>query len=460
MAEKWESHSYLSNWVRSIYEQKNDIPGLVVAIAKDGEVFFLEAHGYADLEKKTKMTTGHVFRIASHSKTFTAIAIMQLQEKEKLRIDDYVVNYLPWLKQHNDKRFSKVTIRQLLSHGAGVIRDGLNQDYWSLDARFPDEARLKKDILDADLILDTNTKMKYSNFGYSILGMVIAAVSNTPYNQHVTDHIIKPLGLKNTQPELSDEIMDRLVTGYSRVGQNKKRLPIKHINTHAMSPATGFCSTAEDLCKYFSAHMIGSGVLLSDESKKEMQRTQWRVENTSEREEYGLGLSIDYVNDRRFVGHGGGFPGHITQSLFDPKDKLVIVVLTNGLRSGASHIAISIAGIFDYAINDNESIKRNWLKYAGRYEGLWYGTDILPKGNKLLSVDTSSWEPFREATELEHAAGNKFKIIKTNSYGSEGEVVEFKLDKSGKVSHVVFAGEKLLPEKLYRKEISKKKVIG
>ncbi|HSX18279.1 MAG TPA: serine hydrolase [Candidatus Saccharimonadales bacterium] len=456
----WEPYGYLSQWLRLIYEQKNDIPGLVVAVARDGKIIFLEAHGYADLEKKQKMTPDHLFRIASHSKTFTATAIMQLQEQEKLRIDDYAVSYLPWLKKHRDKRFLKVTIRQLLSHGAGLVRDGLSKDYWSLHAPFPDKERLMKDVLESGLVLDTNTKMKYSNYGYSLLGLIVEGVSGNSYNKYVTDNIIKPLGLKYTRPEISADIMDRLVTGYSRIDQHKKRLPIKQIDTRAMSPATGFCSTAEDLCKYFNAQMVGSGKLLDDEFKKEMQRSQWRVENIDEREEYGLGFELEYINDRKLIGHPGGFPGHITKSFFDPKDKFVIVVLTNALSSAASRIALSIAKTIDYGLNNDEPTDASLLKYAGRYEGLWYGADIVPMGKKLLSINADSWEPFNEPNELEHLAGNKFRIAKTDSFGSEGETVEFKFDKSGKVDHVLYAGEKLLPEKKYRQEMSKKKIIG
>lgn len=434
--ETWKTTGYLNRWLTTVYEQKNNIPGFVAAVAKDGKILLLDAWGYADLENKQKMTTDHIFRIASHSKTFTATAIMQLQEQGKLRIDDPVVDYLEWLKKHKDKRFLKVTIRQLLCHGAGIIRNGLNQDYWSLDAPFPDEQRLKKDVLEAELVLETNIKMKYSNYGYSLLGMVVESASGQPYNQYVTDHIIRPLGLKNTYPEISRDIMGRLVTGYSRLDKDKKRLPIKQINTNAMSAATGFCSTAEDLCRYFTAHMVGSAKLLDDESKKEMQRTHWRVENVEDRIEYGLGLEFDYINGRKLIGHGGGFPGHITKSIFDPEEKYVIVVLTNALQSGAGRIALNIVRAIDYGLKNDEPIKENLLKYAGRYEGLWYGIDILPVGEKLISLGTDSWEPFEYLEELELVSKDKFKIVKTDSFSSEGETVEFKLDSSGKVKYV------------------------
>jgi D-alanyl-D-alanine carboxypeptidase len=149
----WDPSSYLKDWLRFRYERE-DIPGFVVAVSQDGKTLLNESYGYADVEAQVKMTPEHVFRIASHSKTFTATAIMQLQEKGKLKIDDPVSDYLPWLKDHKDKRWLNVTIRQLLSHGAGVIRDGLDSDYWQLYRAFPDSNELKQDILKTALILD------------------------------------------------------------------------------------------------------------------------------------------------------------------------------------------------------------------------------------------------------------------------------------------------------------------
>ncbi len=184
---------YIKDWLRFMYEREKT-PGFVVAISHKGKLIFNEAYGYADLETKQRLTPQHIFRIASHSKTFTATAIMQLQEKGKLQIDDYTADYLTWLKDHKDKRFAKVTIRQLLSHSAGVIRDGKKGGYWQLDGPFPDEEKFKKEILDADLVLENNTKLKYSNYGYTLLGLVVKAASGKPYNDYVKEHIIKLLG--------------------------------------------------------------------------------------------------------------------------------------------------------------------------------------------------------------------------------------------------------------------------
>lgn len=455
-----QATQYIVDWLRFKYERE-DIPGFVVAIAHKGEVIFNEAYGYANLETKEKMTPHHIFRIASHSKTFTATAIMQLQEQGKLQIDDYVIDSLPWLNEHKDRRWAKVTIRQLLSHGAGVIRDGMQSDYWQLHYSFPDEAKLKKDILEAELVLDADVKMKYSNYGYSLLGMVVEIASGQSYNEYVTKNIVYALELKNTGPELVTSIKDKLVTGHTRPDFDKKRLPItKDINTHAMSSATGFYSCTEDLCKYFSAHIIGSGKLLTDASKKEMQAAAWKVENVKDKEEYGLGLEIEHVGKRRLFGHGGGFPGNITNSLVDAERDLVVIVLTNANGTAVGKISKAVIKVLDYfERNYKDHGKPN--KFRGRFMNLWSPVDIISMSvNKLVAPSPFDWELFDNVEELKKVDNNTFKITKTDSFSSPGELVKFNFGKNGVIESVNYAGSTMLPEKEYIKQMSKKGRIG
>lgn len=452
------SEGYLKDWLQFRYEQEN-IPGFVVAVAKDDEIKFLEAFGFADLENKTKMSPKHIFRIASHSKTFTATAIMQLQERGKLRIDDLIIKYLPWLEHNKDKRWQKVTIRQLLSHGAGVVRDGKESDYWQLYRPFPSARQFKQEMQKSQLVLSNNTKMKYSNYGYTLLGLIVESASGLAYNKYVVENIVKPLGIKNTGPELNDAIKNRLVTGYTAPVFDKKRKPIAQIDTKAMSAATGFYSTAEDLCQYFTAHMMGSGKLLDDESKKEMQKPQWQAENVPEKEEYGLGFEMIYVNDKKLLGHGGSFPGHITRSLFDPEDEWVVVVLTNGMRSWAEGIAKGVMKTITKT-NAKEPVDKKLLKYAGSFMSLWNIIDFVPAGKKLFAAYPNSWEPLEYPDELEFAGNDSFKIIKTSSFANECEEVKFNFDKSGKIKSVTYAGETLLPRDEYITHYSKASKIS
>ncbi len=452
-----KSIEFIKSWLNFRYEHE-EVPGFAVAIAHKGKIIMSEAYGYADLENQVKLTSGRYFRIASHSKTFTATSLMQLQEQGKLRIDDSVVDYLPWLKEHKDLRWQKVTLRQLMSHSAGVIRDGLDADYWQLLKPFPDIEGLKKEIMKAELVLDTNTRMKYSNYGYSLLGLVIQTVSGEPYNDYVIKHIVEPLGLTHTGPEFTPKIESQLVTGYTRRDFNKKCLPITNIDTRAMSSATGFYSTTEDLCKYFTAQLTGSGKLLDDESKNEMQRTQWRTESLDNdySVDYGLGFEIEYVGDRRLIGHGGGFPGYITKSYADPRDELVVIVLTNSLSSLATSIAKTIYGVIDYfQKNAAENSTHDMSRFEGSYMNLWGRNDVIATGNKIVSASVDSWSPLRNPEELEYVNDTTLKIKKTDSFSSQGELVHF-VFKNDKVVSVNFAGTTMWPEAIWLDMFSKK----
>lgn len=459
------SVDFIKSWLQFRYERE-EVPGFVVAIAHKGKILMNEAYGYADLERKTKLTSQHIFRVASHSKTFTATALMQLQEQGKLRIDDYVIDYLPWLKEHKDQKWQKITIRQLMSHGAGVIRDGLDADYWQLERPFPSQEELKKEILEADVVIDNNTKLKYSNFGYSLLGMVIEAVSGKTYNKYVTEHIVSPLSLKNTGPEYTPQIDDSLVTGYTRLESGRTRLPIAQIDTKSMAAATGFYSTTEDLCIYFTAQFVGSGKLLDDESKKEMQRAQWHAKTPGQdnHEDYGLGFELEYLKNRVTISHGGGFPGHITKSIADPKDELVVTVLTNCLGGPATAISKSIFSIIDYFQNNTPSSKpkHDLSKFEGRYMNLWSMTDIVVTGDKIIAVYPDTWQPLShpESLEsLEYVDENTLKVKDTDSFYSEGELVHFNF-KNNKVETVIYNGSTMWPAETWFKRQKERKRVG
>lgn len=452
------SLKYLDKWLEARYE-KIDIPGFAVAVSYKGAILFNQAYGYADLETKEKLTPRHLFRIASHSKTFTATAIMQLQEQGKLNIADPVVNYLPWLKKHRDKRWQKITLRQLLSHGAGVIRDGLDSDYWQLYRPFPDIKRFKQDILEADLVFGPNQKMKYSNYGYNLLGMVVAAVSRQEYRDYVQLNILKALGLKNTYPEYSNLIAGRMATGYSRKVLGDERLPVSNFDSLAETPAAGFCANAEDLCKYFVAHIVGSGKLLSDKSKREMQRRMWKVENVKDKEEYGLGIKIDYEGKRRLIGHDGGFPGFTTKSFCDPKDELAVVVLTNCNGGGAKKIARSIYKFIDYFQGLCKREKDNNINFIGRYAEFFEHVDIVVVGKSMVYVDLDTWEPFEFPLEFHKVSSSTYKFVKGESTMPIGELLHLRFNSPGGEKTITFAGATLLPEKMYLKKISKMKRI-
>ena len=343
-----DAAAYIDSWLA--FRQRFDrIPGVQVAILHDGDVVLSTAHGLADVESATPLTPRHRFRIASHSKTFTATAIMRLVDQGRVRLDDPLGT---WLDELVGTPLADVRVRELLAHGGGVVRDGWDGDFWQLFRTFPDRSTLLGIARDDAAVLARNERFKYSNIGYSLLGQVIESVTGQPYAEHVSEAILGPLGLHDTSPDIDpDQVADH-ATGYTGLGYAERRRPIDHIATGAMASATGFSSTATDLVRYAAAHVIGDSRVLTDDAKRQMQRAEWAVEGAASW--YGLGLGIAEIGTRRVVGHGGGFPGFITRTWWDPVDGLAIAVLTNAIDGPALKLANAAIRLVDLALHPGD----------------------------------------------------------------------------------------------------------
>lgn len=266
--------------------------GTQVAIRVAGQLVFNRAYGVADLTTGVPLTVDHLFRIASHSKTFTAVACMQLVEQGRLRLDDTVGDTINELA---GSPVAGVTIRELLSHGSGMIRDGSDSTWWQLERPFPNRDQIVALVGGEGRVMSRNDRFKYSNIGYSVLGMVVEQVSGASFGDYVQREIVDRLGLTNTGPEFDPRRADDYAAGHSSRATGLPRRIIDHIDTGAESAATGFYSTAADTTAYFQAHLDGDQRLVTDDSKRQMRQVQWQIEETWG---YGLGLSITMVGDQ------------------------------------------------------------------------------------------------------------------------------------------------------------------
>jgi CubicO group peptidase (beta-lactamase class C family) len=418
---------YFGTWVafRQRYVQ---IPGVQAAVLYDDEMLLSTAHGEAELDTSTPLTTRHLFRVASHSKTFTATAVMQLVERGALRLDDPAGQWLPFLAA---TPLRDATLQDLLAHGAGVIRDGHDGDHWQLYRAFPDEARLEAIGLDGADVLPTNDRFKYSNIGYSLLGMVIAKAAGQPYHAYVREHIVDRLGLTDTGPEYEPARATEYATGYSALSYADRRIPIEHVDTGAMAAATGFFSTAEDLVRYAAGHFHGDERLLSDPSKRRMQRTQWTIRPESE---YALGFDVTEIGDRRVVGHGGGYPGHITNTKFDPVDRLAVSVLTNAIDGEAGLHATSLFRLIDLATNPKEpppTTEVDLDRFCGRFANLWGVRDVARLGGRLYQLDPTVDDPTHEPIALDVVDEQTLRMSVENSFASPGELLRYSFGDDG-----------------------------
>ena len=449
-----DAAAYAERWVE--YRQRAaEVPGVAVAIRHEDDLVLSAAFGVADLRTGEPLRTDHGFRIASHSKTFTATLVLLLAERGQLSLDDRLDRWLPWL---DSVAIGDVRLREVLSHAAGIIRDGEDVPWWQLRGPFLDVQGLQAAARAATSAVTTNNdRFKYSNIGYSLLGHVVEAVTGDAYADVARREIIEPLGLRRTGAEPGPDDLPHLATGHSSRKYGMARRAFPHLDTEAMVGATGFHATAEDVCRYGAAHFLGNEELLSDDSKRQMQHEHWEVHG-GRGGHYGLGFHVLRIGDRRVITHGGGFPGFITFTAIDPVDRLVVTALTNAIDGPAEVIVNAIVRLLNRAADGGDPAPE-LDRYTGRFFGMWAVSDIVRLGGDLLVVDPDLLDPIADASRLEavdagDADGDELRIVDTGGYGSFGERVRYEWDEAGTARRVRFAGAWLLPEGPYREELA------
>lgn len=423
------------------------IPGMSVGITHRGKLVYANGFGFADVENGVKATPKTAYRIASNSKTFTAVGIMQLRERGLLGLDDKIASYLPWFRARAKGRdAANITIRHALSHVAGVFRDGTTP-HWVSD-EFPTAAELRRSVSRQTVVYENATRFKYSNFGFALLGAVIAKVGRSTYADYMTENVILPLGMKRTAPDLTKESRDWLAVGYSRPIPGQPRERFEHTPTKAYAAATGFLSSVEDLAKYVSALSLARNptVLLDRESKKEMYREHWSNDIDGS---YGLGFGVSRVGGKKIVGHGGGFAGFITRVALNLDDDIGVIVLTNANETPAGFIADGIFETIQFLANPSRDYFRGPRqaaqdRFEGAYRSRWGDSVVVGTGHKLISFAPQTNSPMREGTVLRPAGATTFVMDSPFSFASPGERARFVVAGSrAKARRVVFGSQPL-----------------
>jgi D-alanyl-D-alanine carboxypeptidase len=431
----------VDSWLPKLIEHK-DIASVSIGIIKDGEIIFQNSYGYADKENKIKATSKTLYKIASISKTFTASAVMLLHSQGKLSLDDKIAKYLPWLINTN-KTLKDVTIRHILSHGAGIRRDG-KLHFWELD-KFPE----KDEFIDIELkdlaVIEAKTALKYSNIGYAILGSLIEEIAGKSYQQYIQENIFNYLNLKNIFTDYDKSLDKNLAIGYGPKFPGYKREVMIHTKTNALSSAAGFISDVETLCQYiisqFYKQKSKNKSLLTNTLKREMHypQTLFKGDNDSF---YGLGFDIKKRKGSFIVGHSGGFPGFYTNIKFDPEKGDGVVVLTNTQEISASIIANSIFDIMDWVDSNVNLVKNDYSKFEGFFVSRWLRMQVLDLSGTLMLFDPYSENPVNEFMHKLlpiKAYKDEFIIDIKEGYMAPKEKVTFEFDKSSKVKMINYA---------------------
>lgn len=315
--------------------EKEEIPGLSLAIARDGQTLHLDGFGVASKETKEAVTPDTVFRLGSISKTFTAIAAMQLVERGALDLDAPVRKYVP---QFPEKQWP-VTPRQLLGHLSGIRHYKANE---ILSMVHYTDAVTPLDIFKDDPLLhQPGTKYAYSTYGYNLLGAVVQGAADKPFVTCLQEGIFTPLGLKQTGVDDITKTIPHRATGYDRNAEGVMN-PAPAFDATNKIPGGGLISTAREMAVYANAVLADNKLL-----KNETRETMWTRQKikTGEETNYGLGWNIATWKGQRTVSHGGGQPGVTTLLWTVPEKRFAVVILTNRSRAPLAPVATRIAEV-------------------------------------------------------------------------------------------------------------------
>jgi CubicO group peptidase (beta-lactamase class C family) len=324
--------SYLDGHIPALMKDY-DVPGVSIALVKGGKTTWSKAYGYADLEKGRKMTTATYFRVESISKSVTAWGVMKLVEKGQIELDKPVAQYLKnW--QFPESQFSeeKVTVRQLLTHTAGLpLGDFL--DRYSPQEEIPTLAEsLSKNAI---LIREPDSlSFSYSNTGYNLLELLIEEVTAFDFAEYMAKEILIPLGMHKASFNWSEDFNPAVPVGYDLKGN-----PIP-VYVYPEKASGGLFAPLEDIAAFVSAGMTDfthpSHEVLSPQNIAELYTPM--VEKIGVYglvfESYGMGYYLETLsNGLKSVANGGQGGGVMTYFQFVPETGDGIVLLTNSQRS-------------------------------------------------------------------------------------------------------------------------------
>ena len=327
------------------FAAQSHVPGIAWGIVVDGELVHHGGAGYRELTTKSPVTPDTVFRIASMTKSFTALSILKLRDEGKLALDDPAEEYVPELAglKYPTADSPTITIRHLLSHAEGWPEDNAwgDRQLAVTDAEMSEMMRRGIPFSNAPGIA-----YEYSNFGFAVLGRIVSRVSGVPYAEYLQANILRPLGMSSTTMEPGVVAESRRAHGYRwEDGTWKEEPPLPD---GAFGPMGGLLTSIRDLSRYVAFHLAAWPPRDGAEtgpvrraSVREMQQV-WRPSPASVRRDaatgvlqlnaggYGFGLRIwQSCELQHLVAHSGGLPGFGSHMRWLPQHGIGIIVFAN-----------------------------------------------------------------------------------------------------------------------------------
>ncbi|MEO8516311.1 MAG: serine hydrolase [Flavobacterium sp.] len=407
-----------------------NIPGIAVAIVKDGKVVLAKGYGVKSIITNEKVDANTLFGIASNSKAFTTAALAILVDEGKVKWDDKVVQYIPEFKMYNDYVTNEFTIRDLLTHRSGLGLGAGDLMIWPGANDFT-SADIIHNLQFLKPVSAFRTKFDYDNLLYAVAGKIIEKASGKSWTDFIEQRIMQPLEMKNSAGSFVT-LKDTTNVIAPHVPIDGKLKVIKRYVNQIMDPAGGIYSSVNDLSKWMIMQLNNGKYGPTLENKifsKEQQDEMWQLQTiiptvtkppyNSHFNGYGLGWFLSDMKGYKEVTHTGGLEGIVTQTTLYPELNLGIIVLTNqqagrGLRAVTNTIKNSYLGIpyFDYVEAYAKTLKEqnagvdkatatvwetvaknskgavDFKKYTGTYKDSWFGDITISKKKGHLYFDS------------------------------------------------------------------------
>ena len=360
----------------SQYMNWYDIPGLSIGLIKNGEIYYTKGFGIKCIDSKEKVTKNTIFSTASVTKLFVGMAIMQLNEENKVDLNKSVSSYLPYFELI-DTLFKKITIKQLLNHTSGLPDEEGDEFYSSWENPEYDDDALKryvKGLKSKTLVSIPGENYNYSNIGYEILGCVVSEVSGISLEDYINNNIIKPIGMQHSNMLLNNIDTNLLACPHILDKDLKFKINEYFPYTRRHSASGTLLSNIDDMCR-FAITILNKGIIDKNRILKESSlKKMLTLENDNPA---GLSWHITEVDSTMtLIFHAGGDPGFRTELILIPEKQLGVVIMANMWEHQIEPLAYKMLNIL---LEDDE---KDWFTFF--HGSTW---EIIRTNNASSALD-------------------------------------------------------------------------
>jgi CubicO group peptidase (beta-lactamase class C family) len=452
-----------------------EVPGIAVAIVKDGNVVLAKGYGVRQMGEPAPVTPQSLFRIASNTKAFTAAALAILVDEKRIRWDDPVTQYLPAFQMYDPYVTREMTIRDLLTHRSGLgLGAGDLMFFPSSDLSREEIVRRLRFIRPATSF---RTTYAYDNLLYLVAGQIIPAVTGKSWDDFVKERIFTPLGMTNSFTS-TDGLKAGKDVAIPHSKLSGKLEPLQQEDVDNNAPAGSIVSCVADLAKWMNLQLAGGAKIFSAAQSKEMWSGQTILPVPDPAKDdppafsaiqpsfhtYGLGWDLRDYRGKKLVSHGGALSGFLSRTALIPELKLGVVVLTNQETSAQLAIANTVLDHYlgapetDWVAAYSALAKKQHAEadetlkkaagrrnsdthpslpltaYAGRYRDAWYGDIRIEEDHGKLHLFFTHSPDL--AGELEHWQYDTFIARWKNRSLDADAYVTFTLKPDGSIDEM------------------------